>query len=113
MSNYQKKRGFLDPNRMMQPPTFDPARHQNAQPNAAGDSNSNTALLNNMAGAENSSHTQVIWGTNINTNDVQNKLKNFIHNFEIINDESEEENDEKYIKESHYISKLQEIRQLD
>lgn len=113
MSNYQKKRGFLDPNRMMQPPTFDPNRHQTAQPNAAGDSNSNTALLNNMAGAENSSHTQVIWGTNINTNDVQNKLKNFIHNFELINDESDEENDEKYIKESHYISKLHEIRQVD
>lgn len=113
MSNYQKKRGFLDPNRMMQPPTFDPNRHQTTQPNAAGDSNSNTALLNNMAGAENSSHTQVIWGTNINTNDVQNKLKNFIHNFELINEESDEENDEKYIKESHYISKLHEIRQVD
>ena len=88
-------------------------RHQTTQPNAAGDSNSNTALLNNMAGAENSSHTQVIWGTNINTNDVQNKLKNFIHNFELINEESDEENDEKYIKESHYISKLHEIRQVD
>ena len=47
-----------------------------------------------MAGAENSSHTQVIWGTNINTNDVQMKLKNFINNFEEIRDDDDDDDDE-------------------
>lgn len=94
---------------MMQPPMFDPNRNQS---NAA-EAGSNTALLNNMAGAENSSHTQVIWGTNINTNDVQMKLKNFINNFEEINEDGDDEGDEQYIRESYYMTKLKEIRQLD
>ena len=66
-----------------------------------------------MAGAENSSHTQVIWGTNINTNDVQMKLKNFISNFEEILDDDDEDDDEIYKRGSYYMRKLQEIRQLD
>ena len=41
-----------------------------------------------------SSHTQVIWGTNINTGDVQMKLKNFINNFEEIREDEEEEDDD-------------------
>lgn len=62
-----------------------------------------------------SSHTQVIWGTNINTSDVQMKLKNFINNFEEIreDDEEEDENDAQYIKASYYVSKLKEIKELD
>ena len=94
---------------MMQPPMFDPNRNQS---NAA-EQQSNTALLNNMAGAENSSHTQVIWGTNINTNDVQMKLKNFINNFEEIRDDDDDDDDEQYIRESYYMTKLKEVRQQD
>ena len=63
-----------------------------------------------MAGAENSSHTQVIWGTNINTNDVQMKLKNFISNFEEILDVEDDDDDEIYKRGSYYMRKLQEIR---
>lgn len=53
-------------------------------------------MMNNvqLQGAnEVSSHTQVLWGTNINTNDVQTKLKNFINNFEEIRDDSDDEDD--------------------
>ena len=59
-----------------------------------------------MAGAENSSHTQVIWGTNINTNDVQMKLKNFISNFEEILDVEDDDDDEIYKRGSYYMRKL-------
>lgn len=62
----------------------------------ANDKPSSTGMMNNvqLQGAnEVSSHTQVLWGTNINTNDVQTKLKNFINNFEEIRDDSDDEDD--------------------
>ena len=41
------------------------------------------------------------------------KLKNFINNFEEINEDGDDEGDEQYIRESYYMTKLKEIRQLD
>ena len=74
-------------------------------------------MLNNgqmMQGAQDmSSHTQVLWGTNINTNEVQMKLKNFINNFEEINDDDDDEDDQQYAKAPYYIEKLKEVRELD
>ena len=67
-----------------------------------------------MPGAnEMSSHTQVLWGTNINTSDVQMKLKNFINNFEEIKDDDDDEDDQQYQRAPHYIQKLKEVRELD
>lgn len=37
-----------------------------------------------------SSNTQVLFGTNINTNDVSAKLKNFINTFVPVNDDIED-----------------------
>ena len=72
-------------------------------------------MLNNQlagAGNEMSSHTQVIWGTNINTNDVSMKLKNFINNFEEIREDDEDVADDRLIS-SYYMQKIKEIRELD
>jgi DNA replication licensing factor MCM4 len=72
-------------------------------------------MLNNQlagAGNEMSSHTQVIWGTNINTNDVSMKLKNFINNFEEMRDDEEDVDDDRLIS-SYYMQKIKEIRELD
>ena len=41
------------------------------------------------------------------------KLKNFINNFEEIKDDDDDDDDEQYIRESYYMTKLKEIRQLD
>ena len=60
-----------------------------------------------------SSHTQVLWGTNINTSDVQMKLKNFINNFEEIKDDDDDDDDQQFQKAPYYIQKLKEVRELD
>jgi len=36
-----------------------------------------------------STSTQLIWGTTINTTEVQTKLRNFINTFVMLNDEDE------------------------
>ena len=41
------------------------------------------------------------------------KLKNFINNFEEIKEEDDDDGDDQYIKASHYVQKLKEIRELD
>jgi hypothetical protein len=50
---------------------------------------SNTNLIGNMMGAgqEMSSNTQVLWGTNINTNDLQNRLKSFLTSYTLLADD--------------------------
>lgn len=55
----------------------------------------------------------MLWGTNINTNDVQIKLKNFINNFEEIRDDDDDEDDQKFQKAPYYIMRLREVRELD
>lgn len=52
-----------------------------------------------------SSNTQVLFGTNINTNEVQNKLRDFIVGFTDI-----DENSDNYDIYPHYIKQLKEIR---
>ena len=115
LSNYNRKRGYLNPDKILHPQVFDPNRANQA--NLLGkDGASSTGLLNNQLGGaqEMSSHTQVIWGTNINTGDVQMKLKNFINNFEEIREDAEDsDGDDQYIKASHYKQKLTEMRELD
>ena len=90
----------MDVNRLLHQPTFDPNRAQNTIANElANDKPSSTGVLhpNQLAGAnETSSHTQVLWGTNINTNEVQMKLKNFINNFEEIKDDDDDEDDQQF-----------------
>ena len=113
MSNFNKKRGFLDVNRLLHQPTFDPER---ARLQLANDKPSSTGMLNQNqlqgVGNEMSSHTQVLWGTNINTNEVQMKIKNFINNFEEIKDDDDDD-DEQYQRAPYYIQKLREVRELD
>lgn len=41
--------------------------------------------------AEPSSNTQVLWGTNINANEVQMKIKNFINTFVEQSDDPDDE----------------------
>jgi hypothetical protein len=55
---------------------------------------SGTNLNGNMIGTgqEMSSNTQILWGTNINTNDLQQKLKEFLTTFTIVNDEENDLN---------------------
>ena len=68
LSNFNKKRGFLGLN-LAGGPTFNPDRANML----ANDKPSSTGLLNGQIAnqaVEMSSATQVIWGTNINTNEV-------------------------------------------
>ena len=86
----------MDANRLLNQPTFDPER---AKIQLANDKPSSTGMMNNnqLQGAnEMSSHTQVLWGTNINTSDVQMKLKNFINNFEEIKDDDDDDDDQQF-----------------
>lgn len=39
------------------------------------------------AGQEMSSNTQVLWGTNINTNDLQSRLKSFLTSYTLLIDD--------------------------
>ena len=103
----------MDANRLMNQPTFDPER---AKIQLANDKPSSTGMMNNnqLQGAnEMSSHTQVLWGTNINTSDVQMKLKNFINNFEEIKDDDDDDDDQQFQRAPYYIEKLKEVRDLD
>lgn len=87
MSNFQKKRGYMDVNRMLRAPTFNPERNnQGGQASnlamGAPAQHSSTGVIGNPTLLnETSQHTQVIWGTNISANDTQAKLKTFINTF--------------------------------
>ena len=88
MSNFIRQRGFLDASRLLHAPTFNNRAMQD-QSNLSG-----TNLNGNMIGTgqEMSSNTQILWGTNINTNDLQQKLKEFLTTFTIVNDEENDLN---------------------
>jgi hypothetical protein len=69
-------------------------------------------------GNEMSSNTQVLWGTNINTNDLQSKLKDFLTTFTIISDDNQDLNgqnldDVNMYQEPHYITLLKQIAETE
>lgn len=82
---------------------------------------SQTDLLVNMANTragEMSSNTQVLWGTNINTNDISNKLREFLTTFipEISDDQMDLSGDagnERYMQVPIYITKLKQIAETE
>lgn len=121
MSNFQKKRGYMDVNRMLRAPTFNPDRSTNQQ-NIPGQSGlhmgapaqlSSTGMINAGMQQEVSQNTQVIWGTNISANETQQKLKSFINSFNEINEDSDNEDDEQYTKPPFYFEKLKELKELE
>ena len=64
-----------------------------------------------------SSNTQILWGTNINTNDLQQKLKEFLTTFTIVEDDDndlnmQDENANLY-KEPHYLDLLKQISETE
>lgn len=70
---------------------------------------SSTGVLNGMHNQEPSSTaSQLLWGTNINTNEVQTKIRNFINTFVIIN----EENDD-FTQEPYYVEQLKQIKETE
>lgn len=114
MSNFYKKRGHLDVNRMFKAPQFNKDRPPNALAMGATDKMSSTVLAHQAgAGQEMSSHTQVIWGTNINTSDVATRLKNFINTFIEMKDDESDVDDEQYTRTPFYIEKLKLMRELE
>lgn len=68
-------------------------------------------------GGEFSSNTQVLWGTNINTNDISNKLKEFLTSFMIMQEDDQMDlgniNDDRYTQEPLYIQKLKTISETE
>jgi DNA replication licensing factor MCM4 len=111
-SSFRRQRGFLDVNRLLNAPTFNKERAP--LDGRAQDAPSSTGLLNHGgAGAEMSSTTQVIWGTNINASEVSNKLKNFIHTFVLMRDDDNEDEDMQYETQPIYIQKLREIKEME
>jgi hypothetical protein len=56
---------------------------------------------------EASSTTQVLYGTNINSSEVQQKLRNFLTTFVKI------ESDDDYSREPFYIERLREIHETE
>ena len=111
MSNFIRQRGFLDASRLLHAPTFN-----NRVPEASNLSGTN--LNGNMIGNGNemSSNTQILWGTNINTNDLQAKLKEFLTTYTIVNDEDQDLNmqeDANLYQEPHYITLLKQISETE
>ena len=78
---------------------------------------SNTALAGMNQGQEMSSNTQVLWGTNINTNDISTKLREFLISFQVeLNDDDADlaQNDaDRYTQKPFYIQKLQQIAETE
>jgi DNA replication licensing factor MCM4 len=69
--------------------------------------------MNNIGGAgEMSSNTQVLWGTNINTNDIQQQLKEFLLTYTQIPDQDNMADDQFNI-EPFYITKLKEMGETE
>ena len=65
-----------------------------------------------------SSNTQVLWGTNINTNDISNKLKEFLTSFipempDDAMDLSGDNGNERYMQVPLYIQKLKQIAETE
>jgi len=56
-----------------------------------------------------SSNTQVLWGTNINTNDLQKGLKDFLQTFTVMPDADDNMQDDQFNIEPHYIHMLKEM----
>lgn len=74
---------------------------------------SNTNLMNNIGGQnEMSSNTQVLWGTNINTNDLQQQLKEFLLTFTVM-PENDAMADDQFNVEPFYITKLKEMAETE
>lgn len=107
MSNFQRKRGFMDVNRLLKP-TF----QQNPLAHGASAAPDSTNLQMNQAEA---SATQVLWGTNINAGEVQTKLKLFINTFVEPQDDEEMEGDDDaaFLQKPFYLERLKELRELE
>lgn len=58
--------------------------------------------------AEPSSGTQVLYGTNINSNEVQQKLRNFLSSFTVV-----DENTENYDAMPYYLDQLKTIYETE
>ena len=69
---------------------------------------SNTAMMNQMGGQGEESATQVLWGTNINTGDLQNNLKEFLLTFS-----EEVQNQQTFNQEPYYVNKLKNMAETE
>ena len=72
------------------------------------DGASSTNMMGMGNNVEASSGTQVLYGTNINSNEVQTKLRNFIQTFVQI-----DENDERYDMAPFYMTALEQIKETE
>lgn len=59
------------------------------------------------------SHTQVLWGTNIQANLVQQKLKEFINNFVEVKEIDQDGGDDQFARVPFYIERLKEVRDME
>lgn len=66
--------------------------------------------MQGLAGMEPSSNTQVLYGTNINSNEVQNKLRNFLTTYMKLDDADDES---AYSRQPFYIERLHEIHETE
>ena len=74
---------------------------------------SNTNLMNNIGGGnEMSSNTQVLWGTNINTNDLQSQLREFLLTFTVMPD-GDDMADDQFNTEPFYITQLKQMAETE
>lgn len=78
---------------------------------------SHTGLDGMNRNQEMSSNTQVLWGTNINTNDISTKLREFLISFQAeINDDDADlaaNEMDRYAQKPFYIQKLQQIAETE
>ena len=63
-----------------------------------------------MANAQepSSATQQLIWGTTINTNELQNKIRNFINTYMNVNEDTED-----FTKEPFYVEQLKQIKETE
>ena len=62
----------------------------------------------NAPGREDGS-SRVLWGTNISTDDMQQKIKNFIMHFAQEEEEDEEEGEDAYTRMPYYVDKIKSL----
>ncbi|CDW88048.1 dna replication licensing factor mcm4 [Stylonychia lemnae] len=103
MSEYNRRRGHIGGgiNKLQNSYTFN--NLSSHRPDGLSSSN-----MIGMNAVEASSGTQVLYGTNINSNDVQSKLRNFITNFTHM-----EPDDERFDKKPFYQEQLEQILETE
>ncbi len=103
--DYARRRGIFDAGSLRRPhfPAHQPPSHS-ANHYSGSHMEGGSSMMSNSE----QNLTQVVWGTNINTNDVQVRFKNFLMNFTLESESHDIGELSLYIKELKAIAEMEE-----